>query len=147
MPTRTRTTQQRTRQTILPAKWPNRSRAETARTKADSLKNVRRILKAAINHPGMETGKARELAYKLALPQLGSRAEIKEFIQHVAQGIALGVFNGREGSQLLYAAQISMSALTAEKGGKANAGALHKADRGSKRLVQPMRKGDNAPRR
>jgi hypothetical protein len=70
---------------------------------------MRRILDAAIAHPESVTGRERELAYKLALPALGSRTEIKQFIQHVAQGIALGLFTGREGSQLLYAAQVALS--------------------------------------
>jgi hypothetical protein len=56
------------------------------------------------------------MAYKLALPGLGSASEIKEYIGAVAQGIALGFFTGREGSQLLYAAQIALSAL--ERGRK-----------------------------
>jgi hypothetical protein len=56
------------------------------------------------------------MAFKLALPELKSRGEIKEFITAVAQGIALGFFNGREGSQLLYAAQIALSANTEKKG-------------------------------
>jgi hypothetical protein len=61
-------------------------------------------------HPELKrTEEAKKLAFKLALPELGSASEIKEFITHVAQGIALGVFTGREGSQLLYAAQVALT--------------------------------------
>ncbi|WP_058186803.1 hypothetical protein [Terracidiphilus gabretensis] len=50
-----------------------------------------------------------QVAYKLALPKMDSRAAIKAHIAAVAQGIALEVFNGRDGSQLLYAAQVAMT--------------------------------------
>jgi hypothetical protein len=36
-------------------------------------------------------------------------------IEAVAQGIAMGIFTGREGSQLLYAAQVALSAIMREK--------------------------------
>jgi hypothetical protein len=78
------------------------------------LKAIERLIAARQRYPE-ETADERQgesMAFKLALPELNSRGEIKKFIQAVAQGIALGFFNGREGSQLLYAAQIALSADT-----------------------------------
>ena len=57
------------------------------------------------------------VAYKLAMPRRESLAAIRAAIACIAQGIALEVFDGRDGSQLLYAAQVAMSTLKA-KGGK-----------------------------
>jgi len=57
------------------------------------------------------------VAYKLAMPRLESIAAIRAAIACIAQGIALEVFDGRDGSQLLYAAQVAISTLKA-KGGK-----------------------------
>ena len=103
----TGTTQQRARN----------KRTRSASGKANSLKAVERLIEARKRYP-QETADERQgesMAFKLALPELKSRADIKDFIAAVAQGIALGFFNGREGSQLLYAAQIAMSANTDEK--------------------------------
>jgi hypothetical protein len=61
-----------------------------------------------------ESQGGRALSFKLALPGLGSITEIRAFIGHVTQGIALGIFAGREGSQLLYAAQVALGALRGE---------------------------------
>ena len=73
---------------------------------------------------GLEKGLTRaealrmaQVAYKLAMPRMDSRAAIKAHIAAVAQGIALEVFNGRDGSQLLYAAQVAMT-LHQTKGSK-----------------------------
>jgi hypothetical protein len=79
------------------------------------LKNVARILETLAQFPDDKSDAGRNLSYKLALPELGSVSQIKEFIGHVAQGIAMGIFTGREGSQLLYAAQIALSAVEREK--------------------------------
>lgn len=57
------------------------------------------------------------VAYKLAMPRMDSLNAIRAAIACVAQGIALEVFDGRDGSQLLYAAQVAMSTLKA-KGAK-----------------------------
>ena len=57
------------------------------------------------------------VAYKLAMPRMESLNAIRAAIACIAQGIALEVFDGRDGSQLLYAAQVAMSTLKA-KGGK-----------------------------
>jgi hypothetical protein len=76
--------------------------------------NVQRVFDALHDHPIDKSDAGRSLSFKLALPGLGSMSEIKAFIVHVAQGIALGIFTGREGSQLLYAAQVAMGALRGE---------------------------------
>jgi hypothetical protein len=81
-----------------------------ATKKANSIKNVRRILDALETHPIDKSQRGKELSFKLALPGLGSVSEIRENIEAVAQGIAMGIFTGREGSQLLYAAQVALSA-------------------------------------
>ena len=44
-------------------------------------------------------------AYKLAMPKMDSLPTIRAAIACIAQGIQLEVFDGRDGSQLLYAAQ------------------------------------------
>ena len=49
------------------------------------------------------------VAYKLAMPPLDSLPAIRAHIATVAQGIQLEVFTGRDGSQLLYAAQVAMA--------------------------------------
>jgi hypothetical protein len=83
--------------------------------KQNSIKNVRRILDALARHPLDQTKAGRDLAFKLELPGLGSIGEIRLNIEAVAQGIAMGIFTGREGSQLLYAAQVALSAIMREK--------------------------------
>ena len=93
-------------------------RAESATGKANSLKAIERLIAARKRYPEAtaDERQGESMAFKLALPELKSRGEIKEFITAVAQGFALGFFNGREGSQLLYAAQIALSANTEKKG-------------------------------
>lgn len=43
------------------------------------------------------------------MPRMESLSAIRAAIACIAQGIALEVFDGRDGSQLLYAAQVAMS--------------------------------------
>jgi hypothetical protein len=57
-------------------------------------------------------------AYRLALPLTQTETDIQAFISCVTRGIALGVFETHEPSQLLYAAQIALS-VTKRKPGKA----------------------------
>jgi hypothetical protein len=52
-----------------------------------------------------------QVAYKLAMPKMDSLPTIKAAISCIAQGITLEVFDGRDGSQLLYAAQVALSVL------------------------------------
>ena len=54
------------------------------------------------------------VAYKLAMPRMDSLNAIRAAIACIAQCIALEVFDGRDGSQLLYAAQVAMSTLKAK---------------------------------
>lgn len=51
------------------------------------------------------------VAYKLAMPKMDSLPTIRASIACVAQGIQLEVFDGRDGSQLLYAAQVALATL------------------------------------
>ena len=57
------------------------------------------------------------VAYKLAMPKMDSLPTIRAAIACIAQGITLEVFDGRDGSQLLYAAQVALSVLK-QKGAK-----------------------------
>jgi hypothetical protein len=69
---------------------------------------------------GLHSAKALRMAsvaYKLAMPRMESLSAIRAAIACIAQGISLEVFDGRDGSQLLYAAQVAMSTLKA-KGAK-----------------------------
>ena len=51
------------------------------------------------------------VAYKLAMPKMDSLPTIRAYVACIAQGIQLEVFDGRDGSQLLYAAQVALSVL------------------------------------
>jgi hypothetical protein len=55
------------------------------------------------------------VAYKLAMPKMDTKPAIRAAIACIAQGIQLEVFDGRDGSQLLYAAQVALSTLTERK--------------------------------
>lgn len=55
------------------------------------------------------------IMYRLALPALDSYEEIHAYIACIAQGVALGIFSGRDGSQLLYAAQVALSVVQLQK--------------------------------
>jgi hypothetical protein len=48
------------------------------------------------------------MAYKLYMPALSDKASIQAYIACVAHGINLGVFTGRDASQMLYAAQVAL---------------------------------------
>src|ERR1700738_2936247 len=49
-------------------------------------------------------------AYRLAMPSTETLASTQALIACVAQGINLQVYDGRESTQLLYAAQIALAA-------------------------------------
>ena len=69
---------------------------------------------------GMSAVKAARMAavaYKLAMPKMDSLPAIRAAIACIAQGITLEVFDGRDGSQLLYAAQVALTVLS-QKGRK-----------------------------
>jgi len=57
------------------------------------------------------------MAYKLAMPKMESLPAIHAAIAAIAHGITLEVFDGRDASQLLYAAQVAMTVLK-QKGAK-----------------------------
>jgi DNA-binding IclR family transcriptional regulator len=64
---------------------------------------------------GWERKKRAMMAYKLAMPVMDSRGAVLAYIACVAQGINLKVFSGRDGSQMLYAAQVALSLLREQK--------------------------------
>jgi len=69
---------------------------------------------------GLPTAKALRMAsvaYKLAMPNMNGLPTIRAAISCIAQGVTLEVFDGRDASQLLYAAQVALS-LHAKKGTK-----------------------------
>ncbi len=66
---------------------------------------------------GQKALRMASVAYKLAMPKMDSLPTIKAAIACIAQGITLEVFDGRDGSQLLYAAQVALSVLR-QKGEK-----------------------------
>jgi hypothetical protein len=77
---------------------------------------------AEANGKGLPTAKAlrmAQVAYKLAMPKLDSLPSIRATIAAIAQGIQLEVFDGRDGSQLLYAAQVALSVLKVKGAKKA----------------------------
>ena len=64
------------------------------------------------NSKGLTAARAvrmESVAYKLAMPKMDSLPTIRAAIACIAQGITLEVFDGRDGSQLLYAAQVALS--------------------------------------
>ena len=59
--------------------------------------------------PATKAIRMASVAYKLAMPKMDSLPAIRATISCIAQGITLEVFDGRDGSQLLYAAQVALS--------------------------------------
>lgn len=59
--------------------------------------------------PAVKCQRMAAVAYKIAMPKMDSLTTIKAAVACVAQGIQLEVFDGRDGSQLLYAAQVAIS--------------------------------------
>jgi hypothetical protein len=64
---------------------------------------------------GSKAVRAAAVAYKQALPKMDTLPAIRAAITAIAQGIALEVFDGREASQLLYAAQVALASLQKRK--------------------------------
>ncbi len=62
--------------------------------------------------------KAGNNAYRLAMPRTVSVTEIQAFIACIAHGINIGVFERHEPTQLLYAAQVALSAQRRKPGKK-----------------------------
>ncbi len=70
------------------------------------------------DHKGMDASEAHEaaaIAFKIALPPLSTPNNIREYIGCIAVGITLGIFDGKVGSQLLYAAQVALGTFRAAK--------------------------------
>lgn len=59
--------------------------------------------------PATKAARMAAVAYKLAMPKMTTLPTIRAYISCIAQGIQLEVFDGRDGSQLLYAAQVALS--------------------------------------
>lgn len=53
-------------------------------------------------------------AYKVALPQISTRASIRDFIACITQGMVLGVFWNDQGPKLIGAAKAALAALPRE---------------------------------
>lgn len=70
---------------------------------------------AANGYTQQERRKLAIMAYKLAMPPMTDKPAIHSYIACVAYGIQVGVFNGRDASQLLYAAQVALSLLKEPK--------------------------------
>ena len=67
--------------------------------------------------PAAKALRMAQVAYKLAMPRMETLPSIRAYIATIAQGIQLEVFDGRDGSQLLYAAQVALGTLK-QKGAK-----------------------------
>lgn len=65
----------------------------------------------AEGQPAAKALRHASVAYKLAMPRMDTMQNIRAAITCIAQGIQLEVFDGRDGSQLLYAAQVAMSVI------------------------------------
>jgi hypothetical protein len=97
---------------------PTRGRGEHTRRALDHCKaQWDRAYKLA-QEKGLPATKAlrqASVAYKLALPPMDSLPSIRAAIACIAQGVALEVFDGRDGSQLLYSAQVALSLYRARR--------------------------------
>jgi hypothetical protein len=63
--------------------------------------------------------RAGSTAYRLAMPSTETLGDIQALIACVTQGINLQVYEGRESTQLLYAAQVALAAQKPPKAEKA----------------------------
>ncbi len=62
------------------------------------------------NHLPQDQGlRMAAVAYKLQIPKMTCLASIKNAVACIAHGISLEVFEGNQGSQLIYAVQVAMS--------------------------------------
>ncbi len=69
------------------------------------------------NFPQDQALRMAAVAYKLQIPKMDGFLSIKSAFACITHGIALEVFEGNQGSQLLYAAQVAAS-IYYRKGGK-----------------------------
>lgn len=106
--------------------------ARPRKTSIDKCRNayLEQFVKARAD--GFSYAESRKLgatAYKITMPRMDSHESIREYIGCIAQGIQLEVFNARDGSQLLYAAQVAIG-LNREK--------THKDKRKPGKETQPV---------
>ena len=99
---------------VIRAVAPPRDRTSRTQRALDLCKTEWRDAYELAQLKGLPTAKAVRMAavaYKLVMPKMDSLPAIRAAIACIAQGIALEVFSGRDGSQLLYAAQVALSVL------------------------------------
>jgi hypothetical protein len=87
----------------------SRTEKELAHCKAEWSRAYELAQKKGL--PANKALRMASVAYKLAMPKMDSLPSIKASISCIAQGITLEVFDGRDGSQLLYAAQVALTVL------------------------------------
>ena len=100
---------------------PPRARASTTTKALAHCQDEWTRAYAIAQEKGLSAPKALRMAsvaYKLAMPKMDSLPTIKAFISCIAQGIVLEVFDGRDGSQLLYSAQVALSVVKQKAGSK-----------------------------
>jgi hypothetical protein len=99
---------------------PPRDRTTRAARSVEHCKEEWTRAYALAQEKGLSAAKATRMAavaYKLAMPQMDTLPGIRGAITCIAHGITLEVFDGRDGSQLLYAAQVALTVLN-QKGRK-----------------------------
>ncbi len=105
---------------VLTEAGPPRDRTSRIDKAITACKEAWSAAYAQANEQGLPAAKAlrmAQVAYKLAMPKMDSLPSIRAAIAAIAQGIQLEVFDGRDGSQLLYAAQVALAVLR-QKGSK-----------------------------
>jgi hypothetical protein len=93
---------------------PTRDRTSRADKALAACKDAWSEAYAQAQEKGLPATKAlrmAQVAYKLAMPKMDTLPGIRAAIAAIAQGIQLEVFDGRDGSQLLYAAQVALATL------------------------------------
>ena len=73
--------------------------------------------RAQIDKDGFESDAVREAgqAFRAAMPPLTTRDHCRDFIACVAQGMLLGAIDEKQGTKLLYAVQIALTAASAQE--------------------------------
>jgi broad specificity phosphatase PhoE len=56
-----------------------------------------------------DAAKAANRAYRKVMPSLSGQENIRNFVACVAHGMLLGAIEGKDGTKLLYAAQVALS--------------------------------------
>ena len=100
--------------TIHAAAEPPRNRTTRTERALQECKDAWLKAYRVAQEKGLATVKAQRMAcvaYKLAFPKMVDLPSIRAAVSCIVQGITLEVFDGRDGSQLLYAAQVALSVL------------------------------------